>query len=1526
VVFETTTANKHISFELRNPSQSLTIIIMSDSFPDDGFGDDPFGDAGPFNNSNNANDAFGDSNNAFGDGNPFGNTAFNDSNNNNGFDDNPFGDDNNDDDNDDDAGFGYGDNDQFVEETVRSNQKQVATVSVGSFDEEDVVDDDDEEEEDNELWEEVEDDDVIGEDDEDEDAVGNEEDDYEEELEEEEVVIDQDGEQEVANHRHSRSSSNSMDGQRNSQHSIDLASMDNSASVDFDLGSYVEMSSHASDKVVPEDYEEACRKLMAIVQPNTDPEDMIRRCDLKTLYSNLREQYRHIVHRHPELARGHGSKNNNGESGGFWDSVNTEGMNEGSSRNENDAFFSGGPFPAAADEQEKNIGSDKDDDMDTEEWPSGGGFDNEDPFESTADTWGSIKDCATTDDLTFDAANKLPPTVATSVQHSDDDKKEVEPFKLSSLDANIGFNNLEGGAFQLPPTPPAANLTKVNKGNAENNDDGTMKVEKWLERNATDPDDYDYACRKLIRIIYGQDDPDHDPDTMMRRTSAPDLYRYLKNEYWFKVHLGELKEGMDRSSHHSNGHNDSNHDSSNRELASIASDEESARRLKDIEEAELSPDVEEKLDNEKDLLQKEDEDDNVDYGHDTVKNTGSMHVDSHSIEVDDDHSIEVSIKETTTVEVSDGENEGTEEGASEVSKEEDAKLVDPGEEKDGEAAVDSETNVQDNQSNNSPGGVPEVPSVTYDERMSRDREGSNSEDKQDLCEQEPPIQVENLATTTVTSHDQEAELLLELQRLKEEELLLFEEEARLREEAMKIQAGQSLGQDSHLNPMSDIDGNVSEVKLVSLHSSESSMDAIPVNGQNRKYSEQTAADERTEMLERSGMLIREMSSESIIETDEEDDVSIDREDVKGAIQRADEQAPSSEHDDGPTDRSSSSMHGTALEEEPEELGGDEEDVPGTNDEAELRRQDRFRRYTREYNEMLDSQDNGDTVDEDRLYLLELAVRQQLDEELTEDEMAELEEFDATERSTQSTSDSRKLTILDEKDHDKLDTQSNDPNQSNDPTEEVVEDAPSLHDEYSDDGVESSPDIKEEAAEAVIDKNSRQGKEGAEEMKWRKEKIDEELTDLVQQAEEDELGELLSTEAMVALKIGASKIALLMKYFDRSKNDYIYFPSVAKCVYDYSLIDEAEKYYLNGSEDFPMEYATALCTVASYRLNGDVEQVDENDTHILEQAIKLDINDGPEGESVETAMRKTMIEEEIDTLILDAEQQELDGDFSPSIVSVLKQAAFQVAYNKKYRDGDKFVYFPSVAKTVYTFALMDEAEKILAGTDEEEIPPEYANALCTVAASYLTGNTKEVDEDDEFIKATSIYVDLPNDSMQDDEYGDESLSRNEEILSASGHSHEPDDNEASGTLEHKEAVNEPSPQIRDDAEVETGDEPLPETSSDAPVEDSNEPVRETDNDAKAATSDDQAPTELERRDEMISNGFDALIQGTEEDEIDGKLDEAMVQALKDAAARICYVKKVRYGKIENDSMTKNTIAFDRTWFLTSPFVSVLRCHE
>jgi hypothetical protein len=64
-------------------------------------------------------------------------------------------------------------------------------------------------------------------------------------------------------------------------------------------------------------------------------------------------------------------------------------------------------------------------------------------------------------------------------------------------------------------------------------------IEKWFGRDF-EPDDLHAACKALIAIVYKGEDIDG--ETMMRRTPLPELYRYLKQHFQYKVDTNQVKE------------------------------------------------------------------------------------------------------------------------------------------------------------------------------------------------------------------------------------------------------------------------------------------------------------------------------------------------------------------------------------------------------------------------------------------------------------------------------------------------------------------------------------------------------------------------------------------------------------------------------------------------------------------------------------------------------------------------------------------------------------------------------------------------------------------------------------------------------------------------------------------------------------------------------------------------------------------------------------------------------------------------
>jgi hypothetical protein len=128
---------------------------------------------------------------------------------------------------------------------------------------------------------------------------------------------------------------------------------------------------------------------------------------------------------------------------------------------------------------------------------------------------------------------------------------------------------------------------------------------------------------------------------------------------------------------------------------------------------------------------------------------------------------------------------------------------------------------------------------------------------------------------------------------------------------------------------------------------------------------------------------------------------------------------------------------------------------------------------------------------------------------------------------------------------------------------------------------------------------------------------------------------------------------------------LYFQSVAKCIFDYTLIDAAEKYYKDRKEEFIFDYANALCSVAASHIDGNV---DESDDFIQNMTAEVCLGDLNTTGSVELEKRRSMIEGEITTLMLDAEEQELEGPIKSEVKMALKQGCPSYKEGVRHEEG------------------------------------------------------------------------------------------------------------------------------------------------------------------------------------------------------------------------------------------------------------------
>jgi hypothetical protein len=105
-------------------------------------------------------------------------------------------------------------------------------------------------------------------------------------------------------------------------------------------------------------------------------------------------------------------------------------------------------------------------------------------------------------------------------------------------------------------------------------------------------------------------------------------------------------------------------------------------------------------------------------------------------------------------------------------------------------------------------------------------------------------------------------------------------------------------------------------------------------------------------------------------------------------------------------------------------------------------------------------------------------------------------------------------------------------------------------------------------------------------------IDEELKKIVKLVEDEELGEEMEPEALEALEKAAVVVCFRKKYYDVMRDELIYFPSVSKAIVNGDLVEEAEKYYYDEEDEFPMLYSAAMRAIVAASMSEDDADLDE----------------------------------------------------------------------------------------------------------------------------------------------------------------------------------------------------------------------------------------------------------------------------------------------------------------------------------------------
>ena len=261
--------------------------------------------------------------------------------------------------------------------------------------------------------------------------------------------------------------------------------------------------------------------------------------------------------------------------------------------------------------------------------------------------------------------------------------------------------------------------------------------------------------------------------------------------------------------------------------------------------------------------------------------------------------------------------------------------------------------------------------------------------------------------------------------------------------------------------------------------------------------------------------------------------------------------------------------------------------------------------------------------------------------------------------------------------------------------------------------------------------------GANKERSRKKIIEKEILKYCKLAEERELEKEMRQEGKDALKIAALKLAYRKKYYDMSNDRFKVFPSVLSCLAQHKIYEEAEKYYYDPEDEFPLKYTAALREIALAR--GGAEE----DGDVVE-TMAQDVDSDDEAFEIKPSKRERLVDEEILKYCKIAEEQELDKEMREEGKKALKIAANKLAYQKKYYDmsNDKFKVFPSVLSCLAQHEIYEEAEKYYYDP-EDEFPLKYTAALKDIALAKGGG-----EEDDGVVETMAEYVESDDEAFPD----------------------------------------------------------------------------------------------------------------------------------------------------------------------------------
>jgi hypothetical protein len=432
---------------------------------------------------------------------------------------------------------------------------------------------------------------------------------------------------------------------------------------------------------------------------------------------------------------------------------------------------------------------------------------------------------------------------------------------------------------------------------------------------------------------------------------------------------------------------------------------------------------------------------------------------------------------------------------------------------------------------------------------------------------------------------------------------------------------------------------------------------------------------------------------------------------------------------------------------------------------------------------------------------------------------------------------------------------------------------------------------------------------------RKVMIKEELAKIIKETEENELEEELEPEAVAALEKAAMIVAYRKKYYDVFKDEFIYFPTVTATFLNYALIEEAEKYYYDEDDEFPMNYSAALRSVAGMSAADNEDDADED----YMERLAMDVDIGEDAEVPETIK-----DEEVQD-VLGAEEEANQDDKAQQGTeewvkiddkgTKLEEKTPEVASSLQVPE-EKEIPTEAPSPTIDTtepapkvFAekayIIDEAKsENFVVVDDEELPKEDDGNMVEISEPPIAEESERLAMDVDIGEDTSPVEQIP----------------------------EPKEGQATPTQEEWPESNEPEPVIEEDwpepAVVEEEPEPEVDDEEPTPVVEDDEPVVEesdqeyilveeenerSDEVVSDPTFEEEVPeqvvteqvvteeeppktdeseplSEKAKRKVMIKEELAKIIKETEENELEEELEPEAVAALEKAAMIVAYRKK------------------------------------